>query len=236
MHRTPDPCRCHRFPGEIISRAVWLYHAFGLGFRGAGLPLAGRGVVVSHEGVRRWCPRFGRRFAPKLRGRRPRPGDTRHPDEVYVRINGVLHHLRRPVDRHGVVPDTLVRDRRNAGAARRSSRRLPAGLRYKPRRVVADGPPGHGAARREVLPEVRHRTSRYPDNRAGNSRRPTRRRGRQRQRFRSPAQARRLLLDHAFIHGHFRPRRHRMGAGQYRRARAKAFRIWRQATCVRIAA
>lgn len=31
-------------------------------------------------------------------------------------------------------------------------------------------------------------------------------------------------------------RRHLMTAAQYRRARAKAFRIWRQETCVQIAA
>jgi putative transposase len=56
------------------------------------------------------------------------------------------------------------------------------------------------------------------------------------QRFKSPEQAQRFLSAHAFIHGHFRPRRHLMAAAQYRRARAKAFRIWRQETCVRIAA
>ena len=33
MDRTPDLYRCHRFPGEIISHAVWLYHTFGLSSR-----------------------------------------------------------------------------------------------------------------------------------------------------------------------------------------------------------
>jgi putative transposase len=37
-------------------------------------------------------------------------------------------------------------------------------------------------------------------------------------------------------YGHFRPRRHLMTAIEYRRARAKALRIWRQETRVRIAA
>jgi hypothetical protein len=40
----------------------------------------------------------------------------------------------------------------------------------------------------------------------------------------------------AVTYGHFRPRRHLMTAIEYRRARAKAFRIWRQETCVQIAA
>ena len=32
-------------------------------------------------------------FARRLRQRRPKPGDTWHLDEVYLRINGVLHYL-----------------------------------------------------------------------------------------------------------------------------------------------
>jgi putative transposase len=101
---------------------------------------------------------------------------------------------------------------------------------------VTDGLKSYGVARREVLPEVRHRTSRYLNNRAENSHRPTRRRERQMQRFKSPEQAQRFLSSHAMTYGHFRPRGHLITADQYRRARAKAFRIWRQETCVQIAA
>ena len=56
------------------------------------------------------------------------------------------------------------------------------------------------------------------------------------QRFKSPGQAQRFLSSHAMIYGHFRPRRHLMTADQYRRARAKAFRVWRRETCVQMAA
>jgi putative transposase len=139
------------------------------------------------------------------------------------------------VDQHGVVLDILVQDRRNAVAAKRFFKRLLAGLKYKPRRIVTDGLRSYGAARRAVLPEVRHQTSRYLNNRAENSHRPTRRRERQMQRFKSPGQAQRFLSSHAFIYGHFRSRRHLMSAAQYRRATAKAFQIWRQETCVQIA-
>ena len=55
MDRTPDLYRCHRFPGEIIGHAVWLYHVFGLSLRDVELILAERGVTVTHESVRRWC-------------------------------------------------------------------------------------------------------------------------------------------------------------------------------------
>jgi putative transposase len=157
-------------------------------------------------------------------------------DEVFLRINGELHYLWRAVDQHGVVLDILVQDRQNATAAKRFFKRRLAGLKYKPRRIVTDGLRSYRVARREILPEVRHRTSRYLNNRAENSHRPTRRRERQMQRFKSPGQAQRFLSSHAMTYGHFRPRRHLMTAARYRRTRAEAFWIWREETCVQSAA
>ena len=144
--------------------------------QGTQLILAERGIVVSHESIRQWCLKFGSEFARRLRRRRPKPGDTWHLDEVFLKINGKLHYLWRAVDQHGVVLDILVQDRRNATAAKRFFKRLLAGLKYKPRRIITDGLRSYGVAKREVLPEVRHRTSRYLNNRAENSHRPTRRR------------------------------------------------------------
>jgi hypothetical protein len=57
-----------------------------------------RGVIVSHETVRRWCAKFGQAYADGLRRRRPRPGDKWHLDEVFVKINGDLKYLWRAVD------------------------------------------------------------------------------------------------------------------------------------------
>jgi putative transposase len=54
--------------------------------------------MVSYESVRRWCLKFGRSFADKLRRRRPKPGYTWHLDEVFLRINGEQHYLWRAVD------------------------------------------------------------------------------------------------------------------------------------------
>ena len=52
MTREPSLYRRHRFPGEIISHAVWLYHVFSLSLRDIELILAERGVVVTHESIR----------------------------------------------------------------------------------------------------------------------------------------------------------------------------------------
>jgi putative transposase len=82
-----------------------------------------------------------------------------------------------------------VQDRRNAGAAKRFFKQSLAGLKFKPRRIVTDRLRSYGAARRDVLREVRHRTP------AGTStatlKAPTGRRGAgdcQMQRFKSPDQ------------------------------------------------
>jgi putative transposase len=149
---------------------------------------------------------------------------------VFIHINGALHYLWRAVDQNGVVLDSLIQGRRNADAAKRFFKRRLRRLQYKPRRLITDGLRGYGAAHRAVMPDVRHRTRRYLNNRAENPHRPTRRRERQMQRFKSPAQAQRFLSAHARIYGHFRPRRHLMTAACYRRARAKMFRVWRQET------
>ncbi|MBL6459543.1 IS6 family transposase [Belnapia sp. T6] len=147
----------------------------------------------------------------------------------------MLHSLWRAVDQHGVVLDILVQERRNATAAKRFFKRLLMGLKYKPRKIGTDGLRSYGVAQREVLPDVRHRTSRYLNNCDENSHRPTQRRERQMQHFKSPGQAQQFLSAHAMIYGHFRPRRHLMAAEQYRRSRGKAFQTWRQETCAQMA-
>ena len=235
MKPPPNPHYRHRFPAEIISHAVKLYHVFSLSLRDVELLLAERGIAVSYETVRRWCRKFGQSFANCVRRRRSRPGDMWHLDEVFIRIQGVQHYLWRAVDQDGVVLDILVQDRRDANAAKRFFRCLLKELQYVPRVIVTDKLRSYGVAQRHLLPSVEHRQSRYRNNRAENSRRPTRRRERQMQRFKSSDQAQGFLSAHAFIYGHFHPRRHQMPAASYRTLRCEAFNVWHQETCIQYA-
>jgi putative transposase len=130
-----------RFPPEIISHCVWLYHRFPLSFRDVQELMFERGVDVSYETIRAWCDRFGPQYANQLCRRGPRPGDKWHLDEVFVQINGAQWYLWRAVDEHGTVLDILVQSRRNAVAARKFFRRLLTGLRYVPRVIVTDKRP-----------------------------------------------------------------------------------------------
>lgn len=102
--------------------------------------------------------------------------------------------------------------------------------------VVTDKLRSYGAAKREVLPRVEHRQSRYLNNRAEVSHQPTRRRERQVRRFKSARHAQRFLSVHCRIHNHFQLRRHRVTANEHRAARDTAFRSWHEVTGVATAA
>jgi putative transposase len=129
-------------------------------------------------------------------------------DEVFIRINGVQHYIWRAVDQDGVVLDVLVQSRRNTKAAKR-----------------------------QIIPHVEHRQSRYLNNRAENSHQPTRQRERRMKRFKSPWQAQQFLSAHDPIHQHSHPRRHLMNAAEYRAYRTNAFygpTIWIGRASIRI--
>ncbi len=236
MTTSHNPYRGFRFPADVIQHAVWLYHCFNLSLRDVELILAARGVVVSYESIREWGLRFGRLFANSLRRRRPRPGDKWFMDEVFIRIRGKLHYLWRAVDQDGHVLDILVQSRRNAKAAKRFFRKLLRDFQYVPRVIVTDKLRGYAAAKREIMPGVEHRQSRYLNNRAEVSHQPTRRRERQMQRFKSARHAQRFLATHSRIHNNFQLRRHRLSATEYRAARDGAFRAWSDVTGVASAA
>jgi putative transposase len=220
----------YRYPVEIISHCVWLYHRFPLSFREVEEMMAERGVLVSYETVRKWCGKFGPVFAQGLRRRQPRRGDKWHLDEVFLTINGKRQYLWRAVDQDGDVLDILVTSRRDTTAATRFFRKLLTGLRYVPRVVVTDQLGSYSAALRRLMPSVEHRRSRYLNNRAENSHQPTRQRERAMKGFRSAGSAQRFLACFSAISPHFRPRRHRLTAGAYRQEMASRFATWNAVT------
>jgi putative transposase len=63
-----------RYPVEIISHCVWLYHRFPLSLRDVEEMMMERGIVVSYETIRQWCGKFGQTYA---NGLRRRPGTSR---------------------------------------------------------------------------------------------------------------------------------------------------------------
>jgi len=222
----------HRYPAEIIAHCVWLYHRFPLSFGEVEELMLVRGVIVSYETIRQWCAKFGPEYACRLRRRQSRPGDKWHLDEVFLTINGRWQYLWRAVDQDGNVLDILVQPRRDAKAAKRFFRKLLTKQCRVPRVLVTDTLRSY----RAVMPSVEHRHSRYLNNRAGNSHQPTRQRERAMKRFRTPGGAQRFLAVFSVISPHFRPRRHRLTADDYRTEMTRRFVVWNEVTGLTAAA
>jgi len=157
-------------------------------------------------------------------------------DEVFLTIHGERHYLWRAVDQDDNVLDILVQSRRNKHAAKKFFRKLLKGLQYVPRVVITDKLKSYGAAKREILPGVEHRQSRYLNNRCENSHRPTRQREYHMQGFKSPGHAQRFLSAYGPIAQHFRPRRHLLSASDYRQEMRKRFESWAEITGTKRAA
>ena len=231
MKNKPPSYQRHRFPSEIISHAVWLYHRFCLSFREVEELLAERGITVTYETVRQWCRKFGPAYARKLKKRQGRLGDTWHLDEVCVSIQGEQQYLWRAVDQDGDTIDMLVQRRRNTQAAVRVFRRLLKGQGREPRWMITDTLKSYGAAHRVVMPTVAHINAVYANTRVAVSHQPTRQQEYHMRGFSSATHAQRFLTLHGLTQNLFRLGRHLMQAVHYRLLRTQAFQVWEEAVC-----
>jgi len=92
----------HRYPVEVISPCVWLYHRFPLSFREVEELMLERGIVVSYERIRRWCGKFGQTYASDLTHSQllavsaasNRSKGDQGPGRVAAAVQNVLVHLR----------------------------------------------------------------------------------------------------------------------------------------------
>lgn len=216
----------HRFPPDIISYVVWLYHRFNLSHRDIEDLLAERGITVSYETIRLWCIKFGAKYARRLKRKHRGYGDTFYIDEVFVKINGKQHYLWRAVDQDGEVVDVYLQGKRDGVAAKRFFKRLLRSHGSEPRRIVTDKLRSYGVAHRELMPDVIHDTSQYANNRVEQSHEATRARERGMKKFKSVRQAQRFLSAHAAVSNLFNLGRHLVRAQHYRDLRMSAFAEW----------
>ncbi|PYE43299.1 putative transposase [Rhizobium sp. PP-F2F-G20b] len=232
-----DPLyRRHRFPAEVIAHAVWLDLRFPLSLRMVEDLLAARGITVSHQTVRLWAEKFGRRFANEIRRRSAgKLGDKWYLDEVVISIGGKKHWLWRAVDQDGFVLDVLVQSRRNAKAAKRLMRKILKGQGRSPRVMITDKLRSYGAAKREIMPAVEHRSHKGLNNRAENSHQPIRRRERIMKRFKSARHLQRFVSIHDPIANLFQIFRHNISSLHYRELRVAAKQMWSEIAHLQVA-
>lgn len=94
------------------------------------------------------------------------------------------------------VLDDIVQVRRDTKAARRLLIRLMKKQGCLPKRIVTDELGSYGAARRQIMPAVEHRSPKDLNNRAENFHQPLRRRERIMKRFKSPRHVQRFVSIH----------------------------------------
>ncbi|MGO6901762.1 transposase, partial [Rhizobium ruizarguesonis] len=132
------------------------------------------------------------------------------------------------VDQDGVVLDVLVQSRRNAKAAKRLMRKLLKGQGRSPRVMITDKLRSYGAAKRDIMPGVEHRSHKGLNNRAENPHQPIRRRERIMKRLKSARQLQRFVSIHDPIANLFHVPRHDIPSAHHRQLRATAMEAWRQ--------
>jgi transposase-like protein len=159
----------HRFPPDVIRRAVWLYLRFTLSYRDIEDLLAERGLMVSNESIRRWVLKFGPIIAKNLREIRPKAHNRWHLDEMVVSIAGRQMYMWRAVDGEGEVLEILVQPRRDKAAALRLLRKLLRRLAFVPAVIITDKLRSYGAALREIGFSGLHEQGLRANNRAENS-------------------------------------------------------------------
>ncbi len=179
----------YRYPQEIISHTIWLYHRFTLSFRDIEELLACRGIVVTYETIRQWCLKLTLSFAKSLRKKQGALGDQWFLDEVFIKINGKQHYLWRAVDQDGCELDILLTKKRDKRSAVKFFKKLFKGQSQQPRKITTDKLASYKAALRDLGCKTPHITKQYKNNIAEISHQKTRQQQRQMRQFVSIAQA-----------------------------------------------
>jgi transposase-like protein len=155
-----------QYPSDVIAMVVLWRVRYKLSLRGLTEMFQVRGFVFSYEAVRVWEAKLTPELAQELRRRRKgKVGHGWYIDETYIQVHG-RKYLYRAIDRDGVLVDVMLSEHRNLAAARSFFRSAKAVTGVTPDRVTTDGLDAYPRAIRTALGKhVRHRTSRYLNNR-----------------------------------------------------------------------
>lgn len=156
-----------QYPSDVIALVVLWRLRYKLALRDLPEMFLVRGIMFSHEAVRDWEAKLTPALVENLRRRRRRKaGRSWYVDETYIKVHGRWQYLYRAIDRSGALVDVMFSEHRDMAAAKVffASAQVVTGV--TPTRVTTDGHDSYPRAIRTVLgKDVRHRNSRYLNNR-----------------------------------------------------------------------
>ena len=126
-------------------------------------------------------------------------GDTFYIDEVFIKISGKQHYVRRAVDQDGEVVYVYLQAKRDGSAAQRFFERLLRSYVGEPTKIVTDKLRSYGVAHRELRPATIRSTEQSENNRAEQSHEATRVRECSVRKFKSVTQASNLRREAGFL-------------------------------------
>ena len=187
-----------QYPSDVIALVVLWRLRYKLSLRDLPEMFALRGLVFSHEAVREWEAKLTPALAEDLRRRRRgKAGCSWYVDETYLWVNGQWCYVYRAIDRTGALVDVLFSEHRDLEAARAFFRSAKAVTGCTPERVTTDGHDSYPRAiGTELGAHVRHRTSRYLNNRLEQDHRGLKGRYRPMRGFKCPRSAARFCRGH----------------------------------------
>ncbi len=161
-----------------------------------------------YEAVREWEAKLTPALAEDLRRRRHgKVGRSWYVDETYLKVQGRWCYLYRAIDRNGNLVDVLFSEHRDMAAAQAFFRSAKAVTGVTPDRITTDGHDSYPRAiRTELGKRVRHRTSRYLNNRLEQDHRGIKGRYRPMRGFKSPRSAAWFCRVYDELHNFLRPR------------------------------
>src|SRR5271156_3527167 len=156
-----------QYPSDVIALVVLWRLRYKLSLRDLAEMFLIRGIVFSYEAVRDWEAKLTPALAEGLRHRRRgKVGRGWYVDETYIKVHGQWRYLYRAIDRNGALVDVMFSEHRDMAAAKAFFRSAKAVTGVTPDRVTTDGHDAYPRAiRTELGRHVRHRTSRYLNNR-----------------------------------------------------------------------
>jgi putative transposase len=165
--RTETVLNRAQYPSDVIALVVLWRLRYKLSLRDLPEMFAVRGMVFSYEAVREWEAKLTPALAEELRRvRRGKVGRSWHVDETYLKVDGRWCYVYRAIDRSGALVDVLFSEHRDMAAAKAFFRSAKTVTGITPDRVTTDGHHSYPRAiRTELGKGVRHRTSRYLNNR-----------------------------------------------------------------------